>query len=246
MEVISCSNFRLNDPAGVFTLCVRGRWYLMTDQEWEASSAAPFLFSRFAGGHRMSSLLSPLTVSRDFIREFIDAAAPCFAMGMVEIEGHQTGFLALRPDRTIPRDVMAHGFRFGHGLIGTSDYTICQFVFQFYGFATFQALVNPAKPTVKAILRQMVEQDDYVFFAVGSDHGATSFRSEPSGGDIAGLKANMPMIEAATTTDRQYLQGCESFSRNPEPRGTIVEWVCRDNPEFLDLTANPLVMEPAR
>ena len=62
---------------------------------------------------------------------------------------------------------------------------------------------------------------------------------------MAGLPANMPMIEAATTSEQQYDQAVLAFRDNPIPDEPLVEWVCRDNPDYLDLAGNPLVMNPA-
>ena len=61
-----------------------------------------------------------LTVNRAFMQEFIEAETPCFGLGLVEEWNRQCGFLALRPDVAIPAEVSAHGFNFGHSLLGTS------------------------------------------------------------------------------------------------------------------------------
>ena len=44
---------------------------------------------------------------------FIDADAPCFALGVVEEHGRPCAFLALRPEEEIPAEVSAGGFNFG-------------------------------------------------------------------------------------------------------------------------------------
>jgi len=41
-------------------------------------------------------LLPTLTVNRPFMRAFLAADPPCFALGMVEERQRQSGFLALR------------------------------------------------------------------------------------------------------------------------------------------------------
>lgn len=190
------------------------------------------------------SSLPTLTVSRDFITEFVNSAPPCFALGLVEVGGQQTGILAMRPDCTIPAEAMAGGFNFGHGLIGTSDYVMSQFVFQFYDFAVYQALINPAKPMVQSIMGTMVEQGDYFFFAINSDNSTTVFRSKLGQENIAGIRTNMPMIKAATTTDEQYEQGLQAFALHPQPEGILLDWVCQDNLDYLALTKNPMEMCP--
>ena len=40
-----------------------------------------------------------------------------------------------------------------------------QFVFHFYGFETYNMLVNPNNRLVKKVLTRMVKSDDYFFFA---------------------------------------------------------------------------------
>ena len=40
-------------------------------------------------------MLSVLTVNRSFMRDFMDAETPCGALGLVEENGRQSGFVAL-------------------------------------------------------------------------------------------------------------------------------------------------------
>ena len=81
--------------------------------------------------------LSSLTVNRRFMSEFIAAETPCVGLGLLE-EGTRRGALvALRPTRVIPRDVTERGFRFGHSVLGTSSREVVQFMFQFYGFESY-------------------------------------------------------------------------------------------------------------
>jgi len=81
--------------------------------------------------------LPRLTMNGQFIRDFIAAESPCFALGLVEERKRQCGFLALRPDEVIPPEIFAVGFNFGHALLGTAEFEVIQFVFQFYGFETY-------------------------------------------------------------------------------------------------------------
>ena len=48
--------------------------------------------------------LPKLTVNGQFIRDFIAAESPCFALGLVEERKQQCGFLALRADEVIFKD----------------------------------------------------------------------------------------------------------------------------------------------
>ncbi len=188
--------------------------------------------------------LPVLTVSRDFMEDFTNCAPPCFALGLVEVGGRETGFLAMRPDRAIPAGSMAGGFNFGHSLVGTRDCVMSQFVFEFYGVAVYQALVNPAKPTARRILEIMVSRGDYFFFAIDPGNRVTAFRSELGQESLAGMRANLPMMQEATTSDEQYERGLRAFARDPKPEGILMDWVCRDNPNYLDLRKNPVELNP--
>jgi hypothetical protein len=55
--------------------------------------------------------LPRLTVNRPFMRAFLAAAPPCFALGLVEERQHQCGLLALRPGESIPPAIANAGFR---------------------------------------------------------------------------------------------------------------------------------------
>jgi len=189
-------------------------------------------------------LLPRLTVNRQFIGDFLSADTPCFALGLVEERKRQCGFMALRPCEIIPPGITDAGFRFGHTLFGSADYEVVHFAFEFYGFKTYNVLVNPSNPLVKAVLATMVESGDYFFFAV-SDGSATAFRSEIGQKDLAGLETNFPRIHRSATTDAQYRKAVASFEKNPDPPGAMLHWVCRDRAEYLDLTRDRLELNPA-
>jgi hypothetical protein len=189
-------------------------------------------------------LLPRLTANRQFIHDFISAETPCFALGLVEERKRQRGFLALRPDRIIPPEITNAGFRFGHTLFGNADFEVVHFAFEFYGFNTYNVLVNPNNPLVKAVLTTMVESGDYFFFELSSNGSATAFRSEIGEENLAGLKTNLPRIQRSVTTDAQYRKAVSDFQRNPEPPGVMLHWVCRDNAEYLDLTRDRLDLTP--
>jgi len=55
----------------------------------------------------------------------------------------------------------------------------------------------------------------------------------------------MARIQASTTTDTQYRLAVSSFAQRPEPPGTMLTWVCRNNPDYLDLAEDPLTLRPA-
>jgi hypothetical protein len=73
---------------------------------------------------------------------------------------HNLRQLALRPAEVIPPEISGLGFNFGHALLGTTEFEVIQFVFHFYGFETYNMLVNPNNRLVKKVLMRMVESGD--------------------------------------------------------------------------------------
>ena len=176
------------------------------------------------------------------MREFVSAGAPCFALGLVEEGKRQCGFVALRPGEAIPREVLDRGLSSGHGLLGNDNFEVVHFGFEFYGFKTYNALVNPNNPLARAVLTAMVESGDYFFFALDSNEGATAFRSEIGQENLLMLKNNLARIRGSTTTGAQYDKAVASFTRNPEPPGPLLRWVCREE-EYLDLAEDRLELD---
>ena len=194
----------------------------------------------------MTTALPPLAVNRSFMAEFIEADPPCFALGLVEVEGTRCAMVALRPAQALSARATAGGFRFGHALLGAAGWEVVHFVLEFYGFATFHALVNPSDPAARQVLSAMVETGDYFFFAIDADRrGTTAFRSGMGPDSLANLRANMGRIERSTTSEAQYHQATAQVGRHPEPPGTLLTWVCRGNAGHLDLEHDRLVLRPA-
>ena len=189
-------------------------------------------------------LLPQLTVNSRFIDEFITAEAPCCALGLVEERKQTYGFLALRPKMVIPDEYTRSGFNFGHSLYGNADFVVLHFAFHFYNYATFNVLVNPNNPVVQTVLNKMLETGDYFFFAVDPKGSVTAFRSELGQEDLIELKNNLPRIKNAETTDAQYQKVIAAFERNPDPPGRMLNWVCRDNTDYLDLTQHREELNP--
>ena len=188
--------------------------------------------------------LPKLTVNGQFMRDFMAEESPCFALGLVEERKQPCGFLALRPAEVIPPEISGLGFNFGHALLGTTEFEVIQFVFHFYGFETYNMLVNPNNRLVKKVLMRMVESGDYFFFAISPNQSVTAFRSEIGQKNLAGLSTNLRQIQGSTTTDAQYQRALAQFRRRPDPPGQVLNWVCRDNLSYLDLTQNRLEMDP--
>ena len=189
--------------------------------------------------------LPTLTVNRQFMLDFIAEEAPCLGLGLVEVEGSPSAMIALRLNQPLPRKVSAAGFAFGHALFGGGNWEVVHFVFEFYGFATYNVLINPNDTVARLVLNTMIETGDYFFFALDSDRGTTALRSDIAPNNLIWLKANMARIQGSTTTDAQYRQAVSRFAKRPEPPGTMLTWVCRDNTGYLDLAADPLTLTPA-
>jgi hypothetical protein len=177
--------------------------------------------------------------------DFIAKEPPCLALGLVDVEGSQCAMIVLRLTQPLPKKISAAGFAFGHRFIAGGDWEVVHFGFEFYGFATYNVLINPSDPVARLLLRTMMETGDYFIFALDSDHSTTAFRSDVAPDNLIWLKANMARIQASTTTDTQYRQAVSSFARRPDPPGTMLTWVCRNNPDYLDLAEDPLTLRPA-
>ena len=130
-------------------------------------------------------------------------------------------------------------------MLGNRNWEVVYFGFTFYGFATYNVLINPNNPVARSVLNTMVHTGDYIFFALSSDHGATAFRSDITTNNLAGLNANMSRIQRSTTTDAQYRLAVAQFAKHPDPPGTLLTWVCRDTAGALDPTDDRLVLRPA-
>src|SRR5271165_2607157 len=113
-----------------------------------------------------------------------------------------------------------------------------------YRFETYNMLVNPNNRLVKKVLMRMVDSGDYFFFAISPNQSVTAFRSEIGQKTLAGLSANLRQIQGSTTADAQYQRALAQFRRRPDPDGQVLNWVCRDNLSYLDLTQNRLEMDP--
>lgn len=177
----------------------------------------------------------------------LQADAPCCGLGLVEIEARQCGFLALRPGEPIPPDATARGFKLGHSLYGSNTYEVVHFAFEFYGFQQYHVLINPNNPVVQTVLQTMLDGGDYFFFAIDERLGSvTAFRTDLGYNVLLNLKNDWERLQHSTTTELQYRQTVTSFVDDPEyPPGTLLNWVCRDDSSYLDLSTNRLALTPA-
>ena len=181
-------------------------------------------------------MLGPLTVNGAFIDEFCTAGAPCFALGMVEEGKRQYALMALRLEVSIPREVCTQGLCFGHAVLGTDSYDVVQFLFDFEGFARFNALMNPNNPVTQAVVTAMVESGDYCFMVFDPDGNGNMYFSQLEPESLTALKERLPRIRRSKTRDAQYEETVAYYTRNPGPAGTLMRWVCYDDAGYLDLT----------
>jgi hypothetical protein len=185
-----------------------------------------------------------LVVNRLFMQEFLAAEPLCFALGMVEERQRLCGMLALHLDEVIPAAIADGGFHFGHALFGTTTFAVLHFVLAFPGFQTYNVLINPHNPLVQAVLRTMLDDGDYFFFALNTQGQVTAFRADIGSDELAVLRANLARLQQATTTEEQYQQALTSFAAHPDPAGILLEWVCRDNVASVDLTTHRMALMP--
>ena len=190
------------------------------------------------------TILPKLTLNQFFVQDLMAATPPCFALGYVEERGSISGFLALRPEEPIPPASTQQGFRFGHSVIGLADSPVLHFAFDFYGHATYHGLVNPGNANVQSVLTTMIRTGDYFFFAINPDQTVTAFRSRLEHEDLAGLKSNQNLFRKSRCSIDRYEKTVSVFSQYPDPPGQVMVWVCRENPEYLDLTEHRLELNP--
>lgn len=164
---------------------------------------------------------------------------------MIEERKQKLGLLALRPGKRIPTEITAPGFNFGHSLLGNACYEVVHFAFEFYGFGTYNVLINPNNPLAQVVLDSMIDSGEYFFLAIGPNQGVTAFRSEIGKETLAGITDNLVRIKRSTTSDAQYQQALSQFQKRPLPPGQLLNWVCRDNVGYLDIASDRLEMMPA-
>lgn len=193
----------------------------------------------------MSKKLPTLIMNGRLIRDLMAEQKPCCAVGLVEEGNRSYAFVALRPPASIPADVTAGGFNFGHAVLGTAAYEVIQFAFEFYGFAVYHVLLNPNNRVTQTVLGSMMETGKHYFFAIGPEEHVTAFRSDVGRDTLAGLKDNRDRIRLSTTSETQYQDALAQFRKQPTPPGRVLDWVCHHNIEYLDLSRDRLEMTPS-
>lgn len=191
-------------------------------------------------------VLPELTVNQSFMIELVTADTPCFAIGLVESEGIEYGFLGFRSNDSIPPDIANAGFGFGHTLLGDDTFEVIHFAFDFYGYQNYNVLLNPNNSLVRKVLEVMLTHQNYFFFALDPNNGnATAFRAEIEQDTLRYLRINQSRLFGSQTTDKQYQKAVINFSKTPNPKGVMLNWVCRDNLGYLDLSKDRMTLNPA-
>lgn len=187
----------------------------------------------------VSTSLPTLTTNRQFINDLMDCTAPCCALGFIEENQNTYPMLALRTGASISRTITDQGFNLGHAVLGNDEYEIIQFAFEFYGFGMYSVLLNPSNPQVQMVLRAMLNGGDYFILLIDAEEHVTTFKGQD---DLSGFRHYVHRLTHSCTSDKHYNKALSAFKNNPEPRGGILNWVCRDNPAHLDLSRNRLEM----
>ena len=149
-----------------------------------------------------------LVVNRLFMQEFLAAEPPCLALGLVEERQQLCGLLALRLDEALPPAIADRGFEFGHALFGNTTFAVLHLVLAFPGFQTYNVLINPNNLVVQAVLRTMLDDGDYFFFALQPQGQVTAFRADIGSEGLAVLRANRARLQARQRTHNISRPSC--------------------------------------
>ncbi len=84
----------------------------------------------------------------------------------------------------------------------------------------------------------MIETGQYIFFSIEPDGTATSFSDKLSEKLFESFKVQAECFNTVSCSHAEYETTVDLFSHNPYPTGELLNWVCRDNPEYLELDWN--------
>ena len=186
---------------------------------------------------------SKLTFNSLFVEQFLNEKSPCAALGVIEEQKNEIGFIAIKPPEAIPAEVMARGFNFGQGILGQGAYVLIHFILRFYDYKDYHILLNANNDIVRHVLNVMGKTDDYFFFAFSDSGRMTSFRSDM--GDNSGwFDENLDAINNSMTTPDQYRRTYNKLSKTKRFSEEYLRWVCHDKIEFMDLEHHRLEADP--
>lgn len=178
------------------------------------------------------------------IKDFMAATRPCCALGILGDGNRSTPFVALRPGEPILPQPASSPLHHGHALLGAPQSEVLQFGFTFFERSTFHVLVNPNNGIVRSVLSHIIERSHYFVFAADLDENLTAFRADIRPAGLARFSFYQRRARSSATTADQYDEVLAQFRRNPAPPGAVLEWVCRENVEYLDFTRNRLSVSP--
>ena len=190
-------------------------------------------------------LLTKLTLNRRFAQDFLDAPEPCCALSVIEERKQVLPLVAFRPGVVLPYGVTEQGFDFGHSVLGGDSYEIVHFAFKFRGFCTYNVLVNPSDPVAREVIRHLVEHRCYVVLAVDPDQHVAAFKAGVGEVTLSGLIDHYPRIARSITSRATYGRVLAQFRRRPQPSGQMLNWACRSELSYLDLTTDRMELSPA-
>ena len=186
---------------------------------------------------------SKLTFNSLFIEQFLNGKSPCAALGVIEEQKKEIGFIAIKPPEAIPAEVMSRGFSFGQRILGQEAYVLIHFILRFYDYKDYHILLNANNDIVRHVLNVMGKTEDYFFFAFSDSGGMTAFRSD-MGENSGWFDENLDTINNSMTTPDQYRSTYNKLSRTKMFPGEDLRWVCHDKIEFMDLEHYRLEANP--
>jgi hypothetical protein len=142
--------------------------------------------------------------------------------------------------------VSSRGFELGHCVLGGDNFEVVQLTFEFRGFATYHLLLNPNSPVVRNVLGHMLDSGNYFILVLGADSDVQVFGCDVGEDSLIWLQAFLPRLLASRTTAEQYRRAVTAFSRNPQPPGQVLHWICGDEVKYLDLCGDRVELMPRR
>ena len=180
----------------------------------------------------------PLTFNELFLHSFVNEEPPCAALGLVEEAAQTRGFVAIQINESVPTRTAQSGFDFGYELLGNDRCQLIHFILKFEGFGTYDILLNPNNPLVRRVVDVMRETAQYFFF-VFEEGGVTAFQQTMGQEGLDWFNEYGNVVHTATTTPQEYERGLQRSTEDDSfLYGEPLDWVCRENTEFLDLRAN--------
>lgn len=157
------------------------------------------------------TVLPEMIVNRKLMTAFLAEEPPCTALGIAQDDQGRCGMIALRLNTVLPRAVAQAGFSLGNGLFGGREWQVLHLAFNFYGFRTYNLLINPALPAMSSVWETIIETEDYMFLVLNSGQSATAFRSDVGPDSRSALIDNPRRLRTSTTTQAQYERAVDRF-----------------------------------